>query len=118
MEAVKRIPKDWFSAFNAHNTDTLVSLYSIDAQHFSPNLQKLHPETKGLIIGKDALYSWWSEAFERFPDLQYTPLSIDFQNNNNTVYLRYLRTVGIEPDREVNEVLEIESGKIVFSKVL
>ena len=69
--ANKGIAHLWFEAFNAHDLEALVSLYADDAEHFSPKLKQLHPETKGKIRGKDALRDWWRDAFVRMPTLNY-----------------------------------------------
>ena len=55
----------WFEAFNSHNLEKLLSLYDNEAEHFSPKLKIRHPETNGLVMGKNALRNWWQEAFDR-----------------------------------------------------
>ena len=105
----------WFSAFNAHNLEKLLSLYDDEAQHFSPKLKIRHPETNGLVIGKDALRSWWQDAFDRLPTLHYKVTSLTA--NTDRVFMEYTRQVAGEADMLVAEVLEIKEGKIVFSRV-
>lgn len=106
----------WFDAFNAHSIQKLLELYSDDAQHFSPRLLKMHPETNGLIKGKAAMHDWWQSAFERMPTLQYK--IVELKEENDRVYMTYIRSVEGESDLTVYEMLQIENGKIVFSKVL
>lgn len=105
----------WFEAFNAHNLEKLLSLYDDEAQHFSPKLKIRHPETNGLVIGKDALRSWWQDAFDRLPSLHYKVTSLTA--NSDRVFMEYTRTVKGEIEMLVAEVLEIKDGKIVFSRV-
>lgn len=105
----------WFEAFNAHNLEKLLSLYDDEAQHFSPKLKIRHPETKGLVSGKEALRTWWQEAFDRLPSLHYKVTSLT--SNSDRVFMEYIRTVENEDDMHVAEVLEIKEGKIIASRV-
>ena len=105
----------WFDAFNEHNLDKLLSLYDDKAEHYSPKLKVKHPETKGLISGKEALRIWWQDAFERLPTLHYDVKSLT--SNDYRVFMEYIRKVEGEPDMMVAELLQIEDGKIIFSKV-
>jgi ketosteroid isomerase-like protein len=109
------IARAWFAAFNAHDLDALLALYAADAVHFSPKLLARRPETNGLVSGQAALRAWWQDAFERLPDLRYTPTS--FTANADRVFMEYLRQVGGEPDLRVAEVLEITNGLITASRV-
>jgi len=109
------IAKKWLHAFNEHNLENLLSLYHDDAIHFSPKLKIRHPETNGLIKGKNALRAWWKDAFERLPQLEYREKTITA--NEERVFMEYLRVVPGEEDMNVAEVLEIEKGLIVTSRV-
>jgi hypothetical protein len=105
----------WFDAFNEHNLEKLLSLYDDKAQHYSPKLKIKNPETNGLISGKSDLHSWWKDAFDRLPSLKYEVKSLT--SNEYRVFMEYIRKVEGEPDLMVAEVLQIENGKIMFSKV-
>lgn len=117
MDSLKNtsIAHSWFEAFNAHNLEKLLSLYDDEAQHFSPKLKVRHPETKGLIIGKNALRTWWQEAFDRLPTLNYKVTSIT--SSPDRVFMEYVRTVEGEDEMLVAEVLEIREEKIIASRV-
>lgn len=105
----------WFEAFNAHNLEKLLSLYDDEAAHFSPKLKIRHPETKGLVTGKEALRTWWKEAFEQLPTLHYKVTSLT--SNTDRVFMEYIRTVANEDNMLVAEVLEIKEGHIISSRV-
>lgn len=105
----------WFDAFNSHNLEKLLSLYDDDAEHFSPKLKIRHPETNGLVTGKEALRTWWQEAFDRLPTLNYKVKSLTA--NSDRVFMEYIRTVENEDDMLVAEVLEIKENTIVASRV-
>ena len=81
----------WFEAFNSHNLEKLLSLYDDHAEHFSPKLKIRHPETNGLVIGKEAMKNWWQDAFNRLPTLNYKVTSLTA--NSDRVFMEYIRTV-------------------------
>jgi limonene-1,2-epoxide hydrolase len=105
----------WFEAFNTHNLEKLLSLYDDEAEHYSPKLKIRHPETKGLVTGKEALRTWWKDAFGRLPSLHYKVTSLT--SNADRVFMEYLRMVENEDAILVAEVLEIRDGKILASRV-
>lgn len=111
----EEIALKWFEAFNEHHLENLLSLYHENAKHFSPKLKLRLPETNGLIIGKNALRTWWADAFLRLPNLHYRVTSLTA--NNQRVFMEYIRQVPNEDDMLVAEVLEIENGKIIASRV-
>jgi predicted SnoaL-like aldol condensation-catalyzing enzyme len=111
----KQMALKWFEAFNEHNLEKLLSLYDDNAQHYSPKLKVRLPETKGLIKGKEALRSWWKDAFDRLPSLQYEVIKLTADDEQ--VFMEYVRHVEHEEDLSVGEVLQIENGFIVFSRV-
>lgn len=109
------IAKKWLAAFNEHNLEMLLSLYDENAEHFSPKLKLRNPESKGKIIGKDALKNWWKEAFERIPELAYFENTITASDDR--VFMECTRVVPGEENLNVAEVLEIKNGLIVASRV-
>lgn len=115
MSAPAAIAKLWLKAFNEHNLDALLDLYDENARHFSPKLKLRKPETNGLIIGKEAMFDWWQDAFTRLPELNYK--EIQLTANSTRVFIEYIRIVPNEPDMNVAELLEISNGKISFSRV-
>lgn len=114
-EELKNIATLWFKAFNEHDLENLLKLYDDEAEHFSPKLKIREPETNGLIKGTEQLRKWWKDCFERLPTLEYgvNKLTADSEQ----VFMEYTRKVEGEEDMEIGEVLEIKSGRIVFSRV-
>lgn len=113
--ANKEMAQRWFAAFNAHDLEALLALYANDAQHYSPKLKVLRPETNGLITGKDTLRAWWRDAFDRLPTLRYEVVKLTADAEQ--VFMEYIRHVQGEEDLRVGEVLEISEGLIVASRV-
>ncbi|MDR3678812.1 MAG: nuclear transport factor 2 family protein [Flavipsychrobacter sp.] len=115
MNNNQEIANHWFASFNEHDLEKLLSLYDDEAQHYSPKLKVRQPATNGYISGKDALRNWWLDAFDRLPTLQYDVLTITA--NEERVFMEYIRRVDGEADMQVGEVLEIQDGLIVASRV-
>jgi ketosteroid isomerase-like protein len=109
------IAANWLKAFNEKDIEGLLSLYSENAEHFSPKLKLRKPETNGKICGKAAMQLWWADAFERLPGLHYMPIRTTA--NSTRVFMEYTRQVDGEPDMDVAELLEIKAGLIVASRV-
>jgi ketosteroid isomerase-like protein len=105
----------WFKAFNDHNIEDLLSLYHDNAQHYSPKLKALRPETFGIVQGKAAMRDWWADAFRRLPSLSYSSTTVTADQNR--VFLEYIRRVDTEPEMMVAEVLQIKNGLIIVSRV-
>jgi len=114
-EELNNIAMQWFSSFNDHNLEKLLSLYDDHAEHYSPKLKIRIPETNGLIKGKAALRAWWQDAFDRLPSLQYEVIRLT--PHDDRVFMEYIRHVNNEEDIYVGEMLEVHDGLIVASAV-
>lgn len=106
---------NWLAAFNAKDLNKLLSLYHENAKHYSPKLKLRNPESDGFISGKLALRIWWKDAFDRLPTLSY--VLVKLTANNARVFMEYIIKVDGEPELFVAEVLEVENGEIVASRV-
>jgi ketosteroid isomerase-like protein len=114
-EQLESIALKWFMAFNTHNLEQLLSLYADEAEHFSPKLKIRQPESKGLVIGKQAMREWWQDAFDRLPSLKYKVTSLTA--NGDRVFMEYVRSVDGEEDMLIAEVLVVRENKIIASRV-
>ena len=115
MNDLKKIAQAWFDAFNAHDIEALLGLYADDAEHYSPKLKVHQPETNGFIKGKPALRHWWTDAFNRLPELHYEILKLTAEGDQ--VFMEYIRQTPEEDDLRVGETLIIRDNKIVASRV-
>jgi ketosteroid isomerase-like protein len=117
MSATKNleIARAWLAAFNAHDVDALVALYDDRAEHTSPKIRALHPDTGGKIVGKAALTSWWKDAIARVPGLRYEETSLTADDDR--VLLEYVRHATDQPPMLVAEVFTVRDGRIVSSRV-
>ncbi len=109
------IARRWLDAFNAHDVERLLSLYAEDATHVSPKIRTLHPETGDKLVGKPALRRWWADAMARLPGLRYEGFALTADGTR--VFMEYWRHAPGEPPMPVAEVLEVNGGRIVASRV-
>lgn len=109
------IAVSWLKAFNSRDLEGILRLYHRDARHYSPKLKFRQPETKGLIIGTDAMRLWWQDAFDRLPNLRYDVKTITASGER--VFMEYERVVPGEETMNVAEVLDVFEGLIVASRV-
>ncbi len=114
-ETNRQIALEWIDAFNKHDLEKLLDLYNENAKHYSPKLKIRFPETNGLLTGKPSLRKWWADAFQHIPTLQYNLLNLIV--NEHQLLMEYKRIVENEPDMMVAEILEIENGLIISSRV-
>ena len=114
-DANRAIAERWLDCFARRDLDRLLALYADDAIHTSPKIRVRHPDTGGVLRGKPAMRAWWQDAFDRLPTMRYEPTA--FTADDRRVVMEYVRHVDGEPDMPVAEVLEIESGRIIASRV-
>lgn len=115
MNEFEAITHKWMNAFNTQQLSDLLALYDDAAEHYSPKLKVLQPETKGYIKGKAALGLWWSDAFRRLPHLNYELINTSY--NSEQIFMEYIRHNPGEDDLRVAEVLVVRNGLIVASRV-
>ena len=115
MPKNKEIAQQWFHAFNTHDIELLLSLYDDQAEHYSPKLKLHQPESRGIIKGKTALRTWWTDAFSRLPRLTYEPIGITSEDDR--FFMEYIRHNPGEDDLRVAELLVLQNGIIIASRV-
>lgn len=109
------IARQWLACFRNRDLDGLLQLYANDAVHTSPKIRAMHPDSGGVLRGKDALRAWWGDALRRIPNLTYVEHTLTADAER--VFMEYLRIAPGEPDLPVAEVLDVRDGLIVASRV-
>lgn len=104
-QELRQLARDWFEAFNARDLERLVGLHTEDAQHYSPKLAAKHPETRGIIRGREALRQWWQDAFNTIEGLRYDIKHITAQTNR--VIVEYTRLANGDQKMSVAEAYEV-----------
>jgi len=63
--------RQWLAAWNAHDLEALLAHFADDVVFTSPVAAQLLPDTAGIIRGKAALRTCWTEGLRRIPDLHF-----------------------------------------------
>jgi hypothetical protein len=103
----KRFAERWYAAWNSHDLERILSLYTDDVEIWSPLVSVLAERPDGGIVGKDALRAYFAAGLEKYPALHFEPLAL-FVGVNSLV-LHY-RSAGGRPAAEV--VFLDEQGQI------
>ena len=103
----KRFAERWYAAWNAHDLERILSLYTDDVEVSSPLVSVLAEKPDGEILGKDALRAYFAAGLENYPALHFEPLAL-FVGVNSLV-LHY-RSASGQPAAEV--VFLDEQGQI------
>ena len=67
---------EWIDAWNAHDLERILSHYSADVVFASPVAAEIVPDSGGVILGIDALRSYWEEGLEKIPDLHFDLVNV------------------------------------------
>ena len=90
----------WIAAWNSHDLERVLALYSDDAEMTSDKVQALGFEASGTLRGKDRLRAYWGKALALLPNLRFdlidTYVSPDsvvvfYQNERGAQICEYLR---------------------------
>ncbi len=108
------LARRWLACFERGDLEGLLALYADDAVHTSPKI-RARQGGDGVLRGKAALTAWWGDAFARLPGLRYVETRLTCEANR--VFMEYLRHAPGEADLPVAEILEVEGGLIVASRV-
>ena len=92
--------REWISAWNSHDLERVLALYTDDAEMTSDKIQALGFEASGTLRGKDRLRMYWGKALALLPNLRFdlidTYVSPDsvvvfYQNERGAQICEYLR---------------------------
>lgn len=96
----------WATAWNAHDLEEVLAHFHDDVVFTSPVAAQLLPDTRGILRGKAALRSYWTEGLNRIPDLRFTVEAVYL--GVDTVVINYRNQRG----NLVNEVLVFDDGLV------
>ena len=92
--------REWIAAWNSHDLERILALYTEDAEMTSDRIQALGLEASGTLRGKASLRMYWGKAFQLLPNLHFdlidTYVSPDsvvvfYQNERGAQICEYLR---------------------------
>jgi ketosteroid isomerase-like protein len=92
--------KQWIDAWNSHDLERVLALYSDDSEMTSDKIQALGFDPTGTVRGKDRLRQYWRKGLELLPNLHFTlidvyvspdSLVVFYQNERGAKICEYLR---------------------------
>ena len=63
--------QEWIAAWNAHDLERVLSLYTMNFEMSSPSIISLTNEASGVLKGQEQVAAYWRAALERMPDLHF-----------------------------------------------
>ncbi|WKA26004.1 nuclear transport factor 2 family protein [Bradyrhizobium roseum] len=97
---IAALGREWIAAWNSHELERVLALYTDDAEMTSDKIQALGFEADGTLRGKDRLRAYWGKALAMLPNLRFdlidTYVSPDsvvvfYQNERGAQICEYLR---------------------------
>jgi len=92
--------KQWIDAWNSHDLERILALYSDDSEMTSDKISLLGLDPTGTLRGKDRLRQYWSKGLQLIPNLHFTlidvyvspdSLVVFYENERGAKICEYLR---------------------------
>jgi ketosteroid isomerase-like protein len=92
--------KQWIDAWNSHDLERILALYSEDSEMTSDKIPLLGLDPTGTLRGKDRLRQYWSKGLQLIPNLHFTlidvyvspdSLVVFYENERGAKICEYLR---------------------------
>ena len=92
--------KHWIDAWNSHDLERILALYSDDSEMTSDKIPLLGLDPTGTLRGKDRLRQYWSKGLQLIPNLHFTlidvyvspdSLVVFYENERGAKICEYLR---------------------------
>ena len=99
--------EQWIDAWNRHDVERVLLAFADDVVFTSPTAERVVPESRGTVRGKDALRAYWTRALRGNPELHFTLVAV--YAGVDTIVINYRNQTGTV----VNEVLTFEDGLVV-----
>lgn len=83
---VLEFSREWVSSWNSHDIERILSHYTEDFEIESPLALKRFPESKGILVGKEAVRKYWQMGLSQNPELRFEILETLKGVNSLTIY--------------------------------
>ncbi|MGE0284848.1 MAG: nuclear transport factor 2 family protein [Bradyrhizobium sp.] len=92
--------RQWIDAWNSHDLERILALYSDDAEMTSDKIPALGFDPTGTVRGKERLRQYWRKGLDLLPNLHFTlidvyvspdSLVVFYQNERGGRICEYLR---------------------------
>ncbi len=74
-EFAPRFATEWIAAWNAHDLDRILALYTDDFAMSSPKIVQIANDPTGTLHGKAAIRAYWAMGLQHYPDLKFDLVS-------------------------------------------
>jgi len=99
--------REWIAAWNSHDLERVLALYTDDAEMTSDRIQALGFEACGTLRGKDRLRAYWGKALALLPNLRFDLIDTYVSPDSVVVFYRN------ERGAQICEYLRLDAkGKI------
>jgi ketosteroid isomerase-like protein len=83
---------DWIAAWNSHDLDVIMALYSEDIEVTTPKIRSVAGISADSLKGKEVVRAYWQKALDRVPDLHFE--LVDVTEGVGCVALYYKSVMG------------------------
>jgi ketosteroid isomerase-like protein len=99
--------REWIAAWNSHDLERVLALYTDEAEMTSDKIQALGFEAGGTLRGKDRLRAYWGKALTLLPNLRFDLIDTYVSPDSVVVFYRN------ERGAQICEYLRLDAtGKI------
>ena len=102
-----KLAAEWIAAWNSHDLDQVLRLYTEDAEMTSRYIVNLGFDASGTLRGKDRLRTYWAKALTLRPDLHFTLLEAFV--SPDSVAVLYRNDLG----KQVCEYLRLDDAGLI-----
>jgi len=78
--------REWVDAWNSRDLDRIMAHYAEDFEMTSPLIATVMQEPRGTIKGKENVLTYWSQALEKVPDLNFKLIDVLVGVDSITLY--------------------------------
>jgi hypothetical protein len=76
LPQAQEFAEEWYVAWNAHDLDRILSHYRDDVTLRSPLVSAITGREDAVVVGRDALASYFRRGLETYPDLHFEPQAL------------------------------------------
>lgn len=86
QEVAMAFAQDWIEAWNRHDLDAVLDLFTRDFEFCSPYIIDLASDASGCLRGREAIQRYWETGLARIPGLQFRLIDVLAGVSNLTIY--------------------------------
>jgi ketosteroid isomerase-like protein len=102
--------KQWIDAWNSHDLERILALYSDDSEMTSDKIPLLGLDPTGTLRGKDRLRQYWSKGLQLIPNLHFTLIDVYVSPDSLVVFYKNERGAKICEYLRLNADGKIRQG--------